>query len=83
MSGQPQPSRSQRAAQAFTLLLTNVIKIVGLIAACDQLLIKDHPTSLALGLSAFMIAGGQLSEGLVLSLIDRLMGDQHPSGREP
>lgn len=78
MSSQPQPSR--RAAQAFALLLTNAIKIVGLIAAFDQLLIKDHPTSLALGLSAFMIAGGQLSEGLILSVIDRMMGgeERHP-----
>lgn len=77
------PSRYQRAAQGFTQLLTNTIKIAGLVSAIDQLLLKDHPTPLALGVSAFMIAGGQLSEGLILTLIDRLVGGGEHQAKTP
>jgi hypothetical protein len=69
----PQPSRSLRLAQCFTLLFTNVVKIVGLIFAIEQLL-KDQPTPATLAFAAFMIAGGQVSEGLILTLLDRLLG---------
>lgn len=69
-----QPSRFRSAAETFTLLITNATKILGLASAFNQLLITDHPTPLALAVSAFMIAGGQFSEGLILTLLDRLIG---------
>lgn len=67
-----------KIGQAVTLLITYVIKIVGLASAFNQLLLTDHPTSLALAVSAFMMAGAQLSEGLILTLLDRLVGSDPP-----
>lgn len=66
-----------KIGHALTLLVTFAIKLVGLASAFNQLLIQDHPTSLALAVSAFMMAGAQLSEGLILSLLDRLVGGEN------
>lgn len=65
-----------RFARAVTLLITWVIKIVGLLSASNQLFLHgNQPSSIALGVSAFMMAGAQVSEGLVLAAIDRLTGE--------
>ncbi len=63
-----------KIGQSVALLTTSGIKLVGLASAFNQLLIQEHATPLALAVSAFMMAGAQLSEGLVISLLDRLMG---------
>lgn len=60
-------------ARVTTLLITYAIKLVGLAAAFDQLLLKPHTDSISLVVAAFMMAGAQVSEGLVLAAIDRLM----------
>ena len=65
-----------RFGHALTLTVTFAIKLVGLASAFNQLLIQQHPTSLALAVSAFMMAGAQLSEGLILTLLDRLVGGE-------
>ena len=65
-----------KIGHALTLLVTYAIKLVGLASAFNQLLIQAHPTSLALAVSAFMMAGAQLSEGLILALLDRLVGTE-------
>lgn len=63
-----------RFARAVTLLITWITKIVGLISASQQLFLHgDHPSSIALAVSAFMMAGAQVSEGLILAAIDRLL----------
>ena len=76
---------SAKIGHAVALLITWSIKLVGLASAFNQLLIQPHPTSLALAVSAFMMAGAQLSEGLVVTLLDRLMGGEsahHPERDE-
>lgn len=63
-----------RFARAVTLLITWVTKLTGLVSASDQLFLHgDHPSSIALAVSAFMMAGAQVSEGLILAAIDRLI----------
>jgi hypothetical protein len=74
-----------RSARAFTLLLTSVIKLVGLASAFNQLLLQGDAKPLSLVVAAFMMSGAQVSEGLILSFIDRLMaGDPHqpPAGSQ-
>lgn len=75
-----------RFARAVTLLITWATKLTGLASAFNQLLLKngDHP--FALGISAFMMAGAELSEKLVLAMIDRLLGDptdSKPENQDP
>jgi hypothetical protein len=64
-----------KIGQVLTVLTTGAIKLVGLASAFNQLLLTEHPTSLALAVSAFMMAGAQLSEGLILTALDRLVGN--------
>jgi hypothetical protein len=65
-----------KIGQVLTVLTTGAIKLVGLASAFNQLLLTEHPTSLALAVSAFMMAGAQLSEGLILTALDRLLGGE-------
>jgi L-asparaginase II len=71
-----------KIGQVLTVLTTGAIKIVGLASAFNQLLLSKHPTSLALAVSAFMMAGAQLSEGLILTALDRLVGNAEGRRRE-
>lgn len=71
-----------RFARVVTLLITYAIKLVGLASAFNQLLLHNDPHALPLGVSAFMMAGAQLSEGLILSAIDKLMTLGVPSEQE-
>lgn len=73
-----------RVARAGTLLITWATKIVGLVSATNQLLLHgDHPSSVALAVSAFMIGGAQVSEGLILGIIDRVMANSRPEPHKP
>lgn len=88
MSAEQRPrGEAGRVARAGTLLITWATKIVGLVSATDQLLLHgDHPSSVALAVSAFMMAGAQVSEGLILAFIDRLMANtdsRDPEHRRP
>lgn len=64
-----------RIARTLTLSVTYAIKLVGLAAAFNQLLLQKDPHAFPLAIAAFMMAGAQVSEGLVLSFLDRLMRD--------
>lgn len=72
MNGQSKPGR---AARAFTYLVTGLTKVIGLASATDQLLFTSSPRALPLIVSAFMMAGAQFSEGLILSILDRVFLD--------
>jgi hypothetical protein len=65
-----------RAARDFTLVLTNVIKLAGLIIFLKEVLAPTLGPDRAeiLAIAAFMMAGAQLSESLLLSMMDRLLG---------
>lgn len=61
-------------ARALTRLFVAAVRVLGLIAAVKQLLVVPHPDSVELVFSGFLLAGAQVSEGLILGFIDRLMG---------
>lgn len=67
--------RTQLILEGLTQLVTLGVKVLGVIVAVNQLLI--HPktaTPVGLAFSAFLIAGGQFSEGLLLDMWDRFLG---------
>ncbi len=73
MAGESKPPPHGRFARTAALTLTYATKAVGLASAFNQLLLQSSPKALPLGVAAFMMAGAQLSEGLLLSLLDRFM----------
>lgn len=77
-------SRLHRLGRTLTIALTTVIKLVGLAAAFKELFLDQQPQPVALALSAFMMAGAQLSEEVLLGLLDKLLGfGQHETLRGP
>lgn len=66
-----QPVR--RAARSGTLLITNLCKLTGLAIAIREVLRPDRDAAV-LALSAFMMSGAQLSEELLLGMIERFLG---------
>ena len=76
-----QPTSSQiarRSARAGTLILTNTIKLGGLVIAINEAIIRTQLRPAALAEAAFMMAGAQISESVVLNLIDHFMGKPPP-----
>lgn len=72
--------RPRTLGHAATNLLTLAVKLIGLASAFNQLLLQPHPQSVALAVSAFMVGGAQLSETLILAVLDRLLGEHHDPG---
>lgn len=71
------PSRSEGLSRLLTVVITNATKIAGLYVG-----IKAAPSgnAVVLAFAAFMIAGGQMSEGVMLGVIERFFSvPQHPS----
>lgn len=80
------PAQQGRVARAVTLLITYAIKLVGLASAFNQLLLQHDPRAFPLAVAAFMMAGAQFSEGLLLALLDRMMinpGEHQPKDGRP
>lgn len=67
-------------ARGLTLLLTNITKFGGLIIALHELLLRATLRPVAVAEAAFMMAGAQISERMILAMIDRLLG--HPPESE-
>jgi hypothetical protein len=59
-------------ARGVTLVITNLTKIAGLVVGIHEALATGRSSVLIF--AAFLIAGGQLSETALLSLIDRVLG---------
>jgi hypothetical protein len=57
-----------------TLIVTNVIKLSGLGIALHEVFWRSYPRTLELVLAAFMMAGAQISEELILRLAARFFG---------
>lgn len=64
----PHPVRS------WTLALTNLTKLAGLVIAINEALVRSEVRPTALAVAAFMMAGAQLSESALLAALDRLLG---------
>jgi hypothetical protein len=63
-----------RPVRNWTLALTNLTKLAGLIIAVNEALLRAEVRPTALALAAFMMAGAQLSENAVLAALDRFFG---------
>lgn len=61
-------------ARTFTLVVTNISKLAGVVAALNELLVRDNTTTVRASLIVVMIAGVQAFEGMVLSMLDRVFG---------
>ena len=58
----------------WTLALTNLTKLGGLVIAINEALIRSDVRPTALAVAAFMMAGAQLSENVVMAALDRFFG---------
>lgn len=63
-----------RIARATTLLVSNVTKVGGLAVALNEILLRGSARSIVLIEAAFMMAGAQFSEHVLLAVLDRLLG---------
>lgn len=63
-------SRAEGLSRLLTVLLTNATKIAGLYVGV-RAAVAPTPNAVVLAFSAFLIAGGQLSEGALLGVIER------------
>lgn len=69
---EPEKRRAE-ASRRSTLVVTNLTKVAG-IALGVHAGFSPTPDSRVIALAAFMLAGAQVSETLLLSLIDRFFG---------
>jgi hypothetical protein len=54
--------------------LTNLIKLAGLAIAVNELVLRTEPRSIGLAVAAFMMAGAQISEEVLVGFIDNFLG---------
>lgn len=63
-------------SRTLTRLFILAQRVLGLVGTADQLLLHaDHPQPVALVVSGCLLAGAQATETVILSAIDRLVGE--------
>jgi hypothetical protein len=70
------PERICRVVQAFTLLVSNVIKLGGLYIAIHTAVTQPTPNVVLIGAAMFMMTGAQITEEQILKAISRMFGVQ-------
>jgi hypothetical protein len=70
----PEEKPSASPARGATLLVTNATKLTGLVLAINEAVIRTELRPSVLAVAAFMMAGAQVSEGVILAMIDRFLG---------
>jgi len=69
----------ESVTRASTLIITNVVKVAGLyVGVRTAMHTPADPVTLAF--AAFLIAGGQVSENVVMGIIDRFFGIKRDGG---
>jgi hypothetical protein len=68
------PAPSVEPLRRGTLIVTNVIKLAGLVVAINELVLRSQLRPLSAGIAVFMMAGAQVSESVLLAAIDRFLG---------
>lgn len=76
MSKRPNGS-ARSAATGSTLVITNLTKIAGVVLGLNEGL-SDAADGRVIALAALFAAGAQVSETMLLSLIDRVLGPKEP-----
>lgn len=79
-SGGSPPDRPHQVqfAAGVTLLVTNLTKLAGLAVAVNELLVRAAFRPGAAVVAVIMMAGGQVSENVLISVIDRFLGTRDP-----
>ena len=67
-----EPGRGEAVSRGTTLLITNATKIAGVIVGVNELVFRANTTSARIALAALMMTGAQVSEAVLLRLIDRV-----------
>jgi hypothetical protein len=70
------PTNDQIAARVrtSTLLFTNIFKLAGLAVFLNEAVIRSQARLPVLGICLFCLAGAQVSETVLLSIIDKFLG---------
>ena len=68
--------KGRSLATGATLAITNLTKLAGLVIAVDQAF-GVHPRTTLIALAAFMMAGAQFSESVLINAIGRVLGSSH------
>lgn len=71
---QESPGLARGVSVLLTQLVTNALKVTGLVVAGNEMLFRKDLRPAALAEAAFMMAGGQLSEHVLVAILDRLLG---------
>lgn len=74
---EPQRDRVASLGRLLTLLVSNAIKIVGVWVGLKAAT-AARPDAVVLAFAAFMMAGAQFSENMVLGIVDRMFGKSQP-----
>ena len=74
-NGQPPPSLPGAAqARGAALAVTNLTKLAGIVVAFNEAVLRTELRPSVMALAAFMMAGAQVSETLLVSAIERFFG---------
>lgn len=71
--------KGAETARGLTLVVTNLTKLAGVVAAMNELLVRDTTTTARAALIALLVAGVQAFETMVLGVIDRVIGKPEKS----
>lgn len=74
----PQPRKPNQVAvlrtRSFTLLVTNTTKLAGVFVGINELAVRSNTTTARMALAALMMTGAQVTEGALISILDRMLG---------
>lgn len=71
-----------RLARRLALVVTNAIKISGLVLALNEVFGQPSPRTVELLVAAFMMTGAQISEEVVLGMASRFFGFHREEGEK-
>jgi hypothetical protein len=63
-------------ARGSTLVLTNLTKLVGVAVFVNEAVFRAQRSDAVLAVCALLVLGAQVAENVLLSLIDKLLGDR-------
>jgi hypothetical protein len=79
----PMERRSWQIGRGLTLIVTNAVKVGGLLVVLNEAFNKPQPRTVDIAVAAFMMAGAQISEEAILNLVSRMFGGtEHGEPRE-
>ena len=78
----PRPKDSGAPVRGAALALTNLIKLGGLIVAFNELILRPDFRPGAAAVAVFMMTGAQVTESLLIGIIDHFLGRPLPPAHE-